>query len=102
MYKSHLGRRNFDESLPTRVALSWLREVSLNCPAYSSSLSGLVGVANLKMTIKDPSGNVVGSSDKRNLAVVSFVPLVTGTYTIEVMYQGGNANSITYYGIAWW
>ncbi len=95
-----------------RVALSWLANVSFEgvnpLTTFTPTVQG--GLADLKLVVKDPYGNIVGwaDDDYNNTEIVKFFPNgVTGTYTIEISVvepafdENGN-RTIIYYGIAWW
>lgn len=59
-------------------------------------------LADLDITIKDPTGNEIVSSTtiNNNVEIVDFTPTMTGTYTIVVTRTSTSSETI-YYGLAW-
>lgn len=59
-------------------------------------------ITNLNIQVKDPNGNVVGSSTTSNnsVEIVDFVPSKTGTYSI-VITRADKSTETVYYGLAW-
>lgn len=57
---------------------------------------------NLNITVKNPNGTTVASSNtvSSNVEIVDFVPTMTGTYTVEIT-RADSASEAAYYGLAW-
>ena len=84
-----------------RVCIFWLKQNSLTNHTNSSTTQ--TPFSNLKLTVKDPNGSIVGSSDTTysNYEIVQFASTVSGTYTITIEDLGGNTGK-EYVGIAVW
>ncbi|MBP5153807.1 MAG: S8/S53 family peptidase [Lachnospiraceae bacterium] len=84
--------------LPVRVALSWLKNTNIQSGGGWTNPT----VSGLKLTVLDPNGVEIRSSTKMNLSVISFLPTITGNYTIKITFLAGDTSQTTYYGAAWW
>lgn len=85
-----------------RVSLSWLKHSSLSGDHAAATPTDYT-LADLDLTIYDPSGNFVtcSVSTVNNTEIVEFVPTITGSYQIMVTVCKTSPKAI-YYGLAWW
>ncbi len=88
---------NITNTQPQRAFFVW--RVNWYDPSYSSQPN-----MDFDITIKDPNGNVVGSSASydNNIEGVYFYPTVTGNYTMEVnRYRCNTPYTYTRYAAGW-
>lgn len=90
-----------------RVALAYSNRINFSSSTHGGYVapSESLEIAEIKLFVKDPSGNVVASSivEGANLKIIQFTPTVYGTYAIEVKQtQAAESGRTTNFGLAWY
>ncbi len=76
-----------------RVALFWLRRISISGTHDQNSTLNGENFSNLNLQVLGPNGNIVASSTTSysNFEIVQFAPTITGNYTIKVSRASGTS-----------